>query len=242
MYVVVINDNVKIITTDNIRDSMGRRYDLVIFDMDGTLTVPRSSWGYVHEEMGVNNEDSLKAFDSGEIDEDEFIRRDLSLWFGVDPDISERRIMHILRTMPWIGGIQETVACLHYNDIKCVICSGGLELASRMIADEYGFDGYSGVRLLTDGDGRLTGGYEKGCKLGDKGIRTKAFIEEFRVDPERVVSIGNSYTDIRMFEETGMSIAFNPSDEATVKAADHVIRSDNISDVLEIILKEERFC
>ena len=237
-----INDNDKIIMTDIIHGRMGRRYDLAIFDMDGTLTVPRGTRGYIHDEMGVSNEDSLTAFNSGEIDEDEFIRRDLSLWFGVDPDISEKRIFHILRTIPWIKGIQETVACLHYNDIKCVICSGGLELASRMIANEYDFDGYSGVRLLTDDDGRLTGGYVKGCTLGDKGIRTRAFIDEFGVDPSRVVSIGNSYTDIKMFDETGMSIAFNPTDDLTVEAADHVIRSDNISDILDVILKNERYC
>lgn len=82
----------------------------------------------------------------------------------------------------------------------------------------------------------------KGCTLGDKGIRTRAFIDEFGVDPSRVVSIGNSYTDIKMFDETGMSIAFNPTDDLTVEAADHVIRSDNISDILDVILKNERYC
>ncbi len=219
---------------------MGRQYDLVIFDMDGTLTLPRSSWGYVHDAMGVSNDDSLALFEKNEIDEDEFIRRDIALWFNVDPEINKSRIIHILRDMPWIGGIQETVACLHYNNIKCVICSGGLELASRMISEEYGFDSYSGVRLLTDKTGKLTGEYVKGCNLSDKGIRTKMFIEEFNVDPKRVVSIGNSYTDIRMFEETGLGIAFNPSDDLVSKAADHVIKSDNISDVLDIILENER--
>lgn len=45
-----------------------------------------------------------------------------------------------------------------------------------------------------------------------------------------------------MFDETGMSIAFNPTDDLTVEAADHVIRSDNISDILDVILKNERYC
>ena len=34
---------------------MGRKYDLVIFDMDGTLTSVRSSWWYILNELGADN-------------------------------------------------------------------------------------------------------------------------------------------------------------------------------------------
>ena len=218
---------------------MGRRYDLVVFDMDGVLTVPRSSWGYVHDELGVSNEHSLDAFNKGEIDEDEFIRRDIRLWMDSHPGITERDMIHILRTMRWIDGIQETVACLHYNRIKCVICSGGIDLAAKMIADEYGFDDYAAVTLLTDENGILTGEGRKGVDLSDKGVSTRAFIEKFGTTKERTVSIGNSFTDIKMFESTGMSIAFNPEKDGTAEAADHVIVSKNIADVLDFIIPNE---
>ena len=42
-----------------------------------------------------------------------------------------------------------------------------------------------------------------------------------------------------MFELSGLSIAFNPSDPYTEEAATCVIRSDNISDVLDVILDDE---
>ena len=119
---------------------MGRHYDLVIFDMDGVLTRDRSSWTFVHDMMGVSNEHNLKAFIEGRIDEDEFIRSDIALWKGVDPDINIRKIARFFRELRLIDGIQETVACLHYSKIRCVICSGGIDLAAKMISDEYGFD------------------------------------------------------------------------------------------------------
>lgn len=218
---------------------MGRHYDLVIFDMDGVLTRDRSSWTFVHDMMGVSNEHNLKAFIEGRIDEDEFIRSDIALWHSVDPDINIRKIARFFRELRLIDGIQETVACLHYNRIKCVICSGGIDLAAKMISDEYGFDDYAAVTLLTDKDGHLTGEGRKAVDLSDKGVSTRAFIEKYNTTPERTVSIGNSYTDIRMFENTGLSIAFNPEDHATREAADHVVVSKNIADVLDFIIPNE---
>ena len=147
---------------------MGRHYDLVIFDMDGVLTRDRSSWTFVHDMMGVSNEHNLKAFIEGKIDEDEFIRSDIALWHSVDPDINIRKIARFFRELRLIDGIQETVACLHYNRIKCVICSGGIDLAAKMISDEYGFDDYAAVTLLTDENGRLTGEGRKAVDLSDK--------------------------------------------------------------------------
>ena len=218
---------------------MGRHYDLVIFDMDGVLTRDRSSWTFVHDMMGVSNEHNLKAFIEGRIDEDEFIRSDIALWHSVDPDINIRKIARFFRELRLIDGIQETVACLHYNRIKCVICSGGIDLAAKMISDEYGFDEYAAVTLLTDETGHLTGEGKKAVDLSDKGVSTRAFIEKYHTTPERTVSIGNSYTDIKMFENTGLSIAFNPEDDATREAADHVVVSKNIADVLDFIIPNE---
>ena len=218
---------------------MGRHYDLVIFDMDGVLTRDRSSWTFVHDMMGVSNEHSLKAFIEGKIDEDEFIRSDIALWHSVDPDINIRKIARFFRELRLIDGIQETVACLHYNNIKCVICSGGIDLAAKMISDEYGFDEYAAVTLLTDENGRLTGKAIKGANLSDKGVSVREFIKKYNTTPERTVSIGNSFTDIKMFESTGLSIAFNPEDGMTRNAADHVVESKNIADVLDYIIPSE---
>ena len=90
-----------------------RKYDLVCFDMDGTLTKLRSSWCWVHEHYGVDNEPAYQAFVNGEIDEPEFMRRDIALWKGVDPDVTVSDIALTFRDMPLIEGIQETIACLN---------------------------------------------------------------------------------------------------------------------------------
>ena len=77
-----------------------RKYDLVCFDMDGTLTKLRSSWCWVHQHFEVDNEPAYQAFCSGEIDEPEFMRRDIALWKGKKPDVSIMDIALTFRDMP----------------------------------------------------------------------------------------------------------------------------------------------
>lgn len=217
---------------------MGRKYDLAIFDMDGTLTKVNSSWRYILDEFGGDSTEAYRAFVNGEIDEDEFMRSDIAQWLKAKPGLKEIEVAKMIRDLPLIDGIQETVAALHYNNIKCVICSGGLMCAARMIAEEYGFDDYIADDLETFEDGRLTGNGIRHVDLRNKGATAKMFMDKFGVKGERTISIGNSFGDVSMFELSGLSIAFNPLDmECTGAAADHVIVSQNISDILDVILE-----
>jgi phosphoserine phosphatase len=217
---------------------MGRRYDLVVFDMDGTLTKLRSSWCWIHENLGVDNEPAYRAYLNGEIDQLEFMRRDIGLWLGVRGDLGITDVYRMFRDMPLVDGIQETVAALRYNGMRSVIVSGGVDLAAKMLAREFGFDDYAADGLGAHPDGRLTGEGILHVDLADKGATVREFMKKYGTFPDRTVSIGNSYTDISMFKVSGLSIAFNATDPWTEEAATHSVRGDNISAVLEHILDE----
>ncbi len=219
---------------------MRPKFDLACFDMDGTLTTMRSSWSWIHQCLGVNNEEAYRAFCNGEIDEPEFMRRDIAKWKAAKPDFCKRDMIHCFQGMPTIGGIQETVAALHDNGTKCVIVSGGIDIAAQMLAEEYNFDGWMADSVLWNPDGTLEGNGKVVVDLRDKGLYVKQFIERFHTDADHTLSIGNSFTDIGMFRVSGESIAFNPTDEYTVEAATHTVRSDNISDILDVILPDDR--
>ncbi|MCL2712938.1 MAG: HAD-IB family phosphatase [Methanomassiliicoccaceae archaeon] len=215
---------------------MKRRYKLVVFDMDGVLIDYVSSWTWVHDKMNVDNEEAFGLFKEGKITEIEFIRRDIGLWLRKDPNTNIRDIVNALHDIPLISGIQETIATLSHNGIRSVIVSGGIDKAAEMISNEYGFDGFAANQILTYPDGKLTGDGKVVVDLTDKGIVTREFMERYSVSEEETVAIGNSYTDVKMMNATGFAIAFNPIDEAVIAASDIVVRSNNLSDVLEFIL------
>ncbi|MDR2866108.1 MAG: HAD-IB family phosphatase [Methanomassiliicoccaceae archaeon] len=218
---------------------MNGRYGLVVFDMDGVLIDHLSSWTWVHDKMGVSNDKSFELFRKGEISEIEFIRRDIAMWTDKNSDIRISDIIDALHDIPLIPGIQETIATLSHHGIKSVIVSGGIDMAALMIANEYNFDGHAGNSILTYEDGRLTGEGRVNVDLTDKGIVTREFMRRYGASKEDTVAVGNSYTDVKMLEAAGLAIAFNPIDEHVIEAADVVIRSRNLSDILSIILGDE---
>lgn len=213
------------------------KYELVCFDMDGTLTKHRSSWGWVHDYYGVDNTDSYELFCAGEIDEPEFMRRDICMWMAKHPEITAVDVAKTFTQMPLTGGIQETVAALGFEGIRSVIVSGGIDSAAKMISDEFGFDDYIADSLETCEAGKLTGEGIMNVDLRDKGVSVREFQKKYKTDKEHTVSVGNSFTDIPMFDNSALSIAFNPIDDEVVEAADAVIRSDNIADILDLIFE-----
>lgn len=218
---------------------MRREYDLVCFDMDGTLTNIRSSWRWIHDCMGVDSEPNYRAYLNQEIDEEEFMRRDIALWTAVKPDLRLSDLAHMFQTMPLIGGIQETVAALEDCGMHCVIVSGGIDIAAKMLQNEFGFEDAVADGIGVNPDGSFTGEGVKTVDLADKGIWVREFQKRYNTTPERTCSIGNSFTDIPMFKVSGMSIAVNPSDPYTEEAATHVIRTDNIADVLDFLMPSD---
>lgn len=207
--------------------------------MDGVLTALRSSWYWIHQNFGVDSEPFYQAFLNGEIDQSEFMRCDISLWKEAKPDVRISDLVRFFQDMPLTDGIQETVVCLRENGMRCVIISGGVDLAAKMIADEFGFDDYVADEVCSNPDGTLTGEGKINVSLKDKGANVRHFIEKYETVSERTISIGNSFTDIPMFRNSGMSIAFNPVDEITARSATYTVISDNIADVLDLILPQD---
>ena len=64
--------------------------------MDGVLTDIMSSWKYVHDYFGTCNDQSVDDYLKGEIDDLEFIRRDVSLWQKNDKPVTRDKLVEIL--------------------------------------------------------------------------------------------------------------------------------------------------
>ena len=214
-------------------------FGLVAFDMDGVLVDYESSWTWVHDHFGVKSEESIKAFVKGEIDDMEFMRRDIALWLNKRSDLCLSDISTILETLPMVEGIQKTVDELKWHGIKTVIVSGGLDVVASKIAKRFGFDDWVANGFACDANGKLTGEGVLRVELQNKRQAVEKFSSVYGVDQEHVCSVGNSFIDVSMFEASGLKIAFNPIDEYVAHRANVVVRSKDLSDILPHIIGQD---
>jgi len=208
---------------------------LVVFDMDGVLVDVGSSWVHVHRHFGVDNEHSLQAYLRGEIDDMEFIRRDVALWIARDPTLTMERLRQILSTAPLMNGAKETVETLRKNGTRTAIVSAGIDLLAERVAIELKMDTFFANGFVADCAGRLTGEGILNVRLDGKDQKVKMLTDMFGLDKSDVVSVGNSRYDIPMFDVSGLGIAFCPEDDDTLERADRVVHEKDLRRILDII-------
>lgn len=209
--------------------------ELVVFDMDGVLVDAVSSWVYVHRHFQVNNDHSLYAYLDGEIDDLEFIRRDISLWTKKEPAITALSIEEILSKVPLMPGARETISTLRSRGVRTAIVSAGIDLLSKRIARELSMDLEFANGLVTDGHGRLSGEGILRVKLMEKGDAVAEAAEALGADLAETVAVGDSRYDVSMFERAGKGIAFQPVDDIVRERADAVVEKKDLTGILEHI-------
>jgi phosphoserine phosphatase len=203
---------------------------LIVFDMDGVLVDIQSSWSYIHEHFGTNNKDTVEAYIQGEIGDNEFIKNDLFLWRS--NNISFFDIKKIFDGIPLMTGARITIEEFKKHGIITAILSGGIDILARRIAEETGIE----VVLANSISKEM-----KECVIhvSPKG-KDRALMElanSLNIQRRNIVSVGNSHYDVKMFQASGMGIAFNPSDTKVEKYADAVIKEKDLKKVIPIALK-----
>ena len=200
------------------------RFALAFFDLDGTLTTHRSSWQFLHEHFGTWSEygEQLQGrFFGGGISYGEWCREDARPWIGM----SRGELVEAGRGIPYREGTEETIARLRDAGVATVLLSMGLNVVAERVAHELGFDRWVANELCFDNDG-FTGEVRIHVGWSEKGEVARRIMAELGVAPERAVAVGDSESDIPLFEAVGYSVAVEPREEATADAADAVIGSD----------------
>jgi phosphoserine phosphatase len=213
------------------------KIELVLFDMDGVLTDTISSWKYIHEYFGCSNERSVDEYLRGEIDDMEFIKRDVTLWKENGKPITRNRLVDILSNIQLMKGAKECIDILKENQIYTVIVSAGLDILADRVGKKLDMDFVYANGIKTDENGRLNGEGIVGVGLIHKERNVINISDKMNIPLENIVGVGNSCFDIPMLETCGMGIAFNPEDDCIKKVADVVVEEKDLRNILPFILK-----
>lgn len=205
---------------------------LVSFDLDGTLVPNMSTGGFLAEKLGhaaaMHEAEALYA--SGQVANDYVSTLDGQFYKG----LTKSDVFALLEDIPQINGIAKTVDHLKQQGIHVVLCTLAWQVVAEFFAQRFGFEAFSGPVLELDGDGRFTGKVIEHFDEFGKPVFIAQHCQRLGVVMEEVAHIGDSRSDIELFQQVGLAIAINATDDA-IAAASVSLRTDDLFDVIEKI-------
>ena len=210
---------------------------LVAFDMDGTLVEADSSWRYVHDHFGDSNEEALELFLADRIDDVEFIRRDIAVWWKHRPRLTVQDLESILANVPLMPGAVPLMKALKDRGIMTAIVSGGIDLLARRVARELGMDYALANGFRVDAAGRLTGEGIVRVPIKDKEGVLEQVQRQLGVSPGETAAVGNSEIDVGLFKRSTIGIAFQAADDAVRTHATAVVTERDLLCILPHLLR-----
>ncbi|MFX0049856.1 MAG: HAD family hydrolase [Candidatus Hodarchaeota archaeon] len=205
---------------------------LVAFDFDGTLTTAkyRSSWQAVHEYFGTwasHGEPALQKFLRHDITYYEFCKLDAEAWIN-RTEIEYRRALDTIKLRE---GVNEFINFLRKNECILVIISMGLGDIVERFAYNFNIDYWIANNIIRRNN-IITGEVEINIDLGEKGRILEDILEQFHIQPQNAIAIGDASADLEMFDVAGISIAIEPHSERVATAADFVSHTTNLKDLI----------
>lgn len=203
----------------------------IIFDLDGTITEPRSSWQYVHEKFGLwesHGKAILDKFKAGKTDYQTFCDEDAWVWRGRDAE----EIKSILDKTPYLIAAKSVIRALRDRGYKLFLLSSGLALLAERVAHECKFEKYWANEIKVDRDGKIIGKCVINVDYHSKAKFLDRICENWELSRENIAAVGDSSSDIPLFEKCGVKFAIRPSDDKVERAADEVL-DNGLPDLLD---------
>jgi phosphoserine phosphatase len=204
---------------------------VVFFDVDGTLVPGTSSGQHLAGLLGHASvvREAEAAYADGTVNNQEVSVLDASGWAGRSP----AEVYRHLESMPLVAGIAETVAWCRRQDLVPVLATLAWDVVGAFLCERFEFDRACGPRLAV-ADGRYLGQVaEHFDELGKRDFAV-AVADEFGVPLACCAAVGDSRSDLPLFAEVGLAVAFNAP--PAIRAAAHVSTGgDDLRSVLPLL-------
>ncbi len=216
-----------------------RAYDLICFDVDGTLVRHPSGkviWEILNRRF--TGDDAVNAerhrwYDEGKITYPEWVEMDVQGW--IDARATRGDIVDAIREFEHFDGAHRTLFELKRRGARLAVISGTLDVVIETMFPEHPFDDVYSNRLLFDERGRLTGWEATPFDLHGKPVALRELSKKHDVSLARAAFVGDGANDIPMVGVAGCVVAFNPRSRELERRANHVVREPNLSLLLDLI-------
>lgn len=133
-----------------------------------------------------------------------------------------------------IDGIDSTLTTLHERGIESLLGTVTWTFAAEEFGRRHRFAAVSGTEIDLDSSGVPTGGVKRHFDEWDKLKFVASYCEANGIDLAECVAVGDSRSDVPLFEAVGFSIALNATSQAR-EAASVALDTENLTDILDLI-------
>lgn len=213
------------------RPATTRSYDLVAFDVDGTLighAEGKVIWELFNGFFGGDetvNHSRYAAYRAGEISYAQWVELDVSDWIRVRAR-RDQMVELIEAQLAPVLGATETLQRLVRRGYRLAVISGTLDLTLELLFPAHPFEVVCTNKLFFDPTGLVSGWEATPYDMEGKAEALVRIAGEMAIPLERTVFVGDNINDVYVMERAGLAIAFEPKKESVRSAADHVVVGD----------------
>ncbi|MFD7941514.1 HAD family hydrolase [Streptomyces sp. NPDC059744] len=203
----------------SVSDAIG----VVFVDIDETLVPSPGSAVYVARYLGSEAAmaEAEAAYAAGKLTNPEVAAADALDWAGR----TEEEINNWLTGVPLVDGIEETVTWCREHHLVPVLATLAWQSIGSHLCRRFNFETYCGPALVTH-EGRFTGAVSEDLDEYGKRDFALSYAKSLGMSRHQCAAVGDSRSDVPLFAEAGLSIAFNADRQAREAASVSVDGND----------------
>jgi phosphoserine phosphatase len=213
-----------------------RRFDLVAFDVDGTLVrgpQDLTVWELLNEHFtgtATHNRERYAAYRAGKLSYADWVTLDVTGW--QEAGATHEQMIAGLGSLRLVDGSRDALEALRGEGCRLVAISGTLDVLLNHVLPDSPFDEVYCNHIGFDENGRIDHWEATPFDMEGKArlLRTIALREGISL--ERCAYVGDSANDVWVAREAGFCVAFNPKSAELEEVAGAVVRSSDLRDVL----------
>ena len=216
-----------------------RAYDLICFDVDGTLVrhpTGKVIWEVLNQRFTGDhtiNTERHRWYNEGRISYEQWVELDVQGWITAGATRSD--IVDAVREFEHFDGAHDTLWELKRRGARLAIISGTLDIVIDTLFPEHPFDDVFSNRLIFGAHDRLVGWQATPFDLNGKPLALHQLSKKHAISLARSAFVGDGDNDIPMIGVAGCVVAFNPRSAELARRAHHVVREPNLSHLLNLI-------
>lgn len=215
---------------------MTRRFDLVAFDVDGTLVhhpEDKTVWEVLNRRyLGTDdlNAERWDLYKSGKLSYAEWVALDVEGWRRGGATRDE--MLASLDGLTLVAGARETLDALKTAGTRLAVISGTLDLLLDALFPDHPFDEVYTNRIAFDTLGRIASWQATPFDMEGKGVALRAIAMREGIPLARCAFVGDHANDLAAARIAGLAVAFNPKSDELERTSQAVVRSTDLRDIL----------